>query len=107
MKAIRLQTNYRSDPLGIDDPAPRLSWNCEGGVKQHAYRVRARDEAGNTLFDSGKVETDRMNCRYAGAPLKSGQRIMWFVTLWDGETEEVSETAWSEMGLTCTVQQNI
>ena len=99
MKAIRLQTNYRTNPLGIDDPAPHLSWNCEGGVKQHAYRVQARDEAGNTVFDSGKVETDRMNCRYAGAPLKSGQRIMWFVTLWDGETEEVSGTAWFEMGL--------
>ena len=98
MKATGLQTNYRVNPLGIDDPMPRLSWKCEGGIKQEAFRVIARDEAGNTLFDSGKVESSSMHCRYEGS-VKTAQRINWNVTLWEGETEETSEEAWFEMGL--------
>ena len=92
-KAVHLRTDYRIDPLGLDNTTPRLSWSCEGGVKQHAFRVIASEESGSTVFDSGTVESDRMNCRYAGNPLKSGQTIRWNVTLWDGESEETSEDA--------------
>lgn len=99
MKAIDLKTNYRFNPLGIDDPAPLLSWKCEGGIKQRFFQIIARDESGNVVFDSGKVESDRMKCSYAGRPLKSGERITWQVSLWDGETEEASEKTWFEMGL--------
>lgn len=99
MKAIHLQTNYRMNPLGIDDPAPRMSWKCEGGIRQEAFRVIARDEAGNTLFDSGKVESGSMHCRWAGEKLVSFRRIFWRVTLWEGETAETSDEAWFEMGL--------
>lgn len=98
MKAIGLQTNYRVNPLGMDDPAPHLSWKCEGGIRQEAFRVIAWDENGKTVFDSGKVESERMNCRYEGV-LKTAQRITWQVTLWEGETEETSDKAWFEMGL--------
>lgn len=33
MKAIRLKTEYLKNPCGIDFTAPRLLWNCEGGVQ--------------------------------------------------------------------------
>lgn len=99
MKAIRLKTDYRYDPLGIDDLTPRFTWNCEGGVKQTAYRLVA-EENGNILFDSGKVETDAMHCTYAGETLRSRQRVNWSVRIWDENgNDEVSETAWFEMGL--------
>ncbi len=99
MKAIHLRTDYRQEPLGLDNPKPLLSWHCEGGTKQQAFRVLARDEAGNLVFDSGKVESDTMKCRYAGDCLKSAQRITWQVTLWEGERSETSEETWFEMGL--------
>ena len=51
MKAIRLRTEYLTDPLGIDIPHPRLMWNCEGGTKQTAYRIVTEK------WDSGKVES--------------------------------------------------
>ena len=99
MRAIQLHTNYLKNPLGLDDRTPLLRWRCEGGTRQDAYRVVARDEAGTIVFDSGKAESDRMHCRYAGAALKTGQRITWNVTLWEGDREEISEDAWFEMGL--------
>ncbi len=99
MKAIDLQTNYRTNPLGIDDPAPLFRWKCDGGTKQQAYRVLAREERGQVVFDSGKVESDRMGCAYQGTKLKTGQKITWNVTLWEGDTEDVSEDAFFEMGL--------
>ena len=99
MKAIRLRTDYLENPLGLDNPTPLLRWKCEGGVKQDAFRVVARDEDGGVVFDSGKVMSDRMNCRYAGTAPKSAQRIIWNVTLWEDEREESSEDAWFEMGL--------
>ncbi len=39
MKAIRLRTDDLKNPLGLGDAAPRFSWNCQGGVRQTAYRI--------------------------------------------------------------------
>ena len=39
---VGLETNAAAEPLGIDDPAPRLSWRLQArrrGVQQSAYRV--------------------------------------------------------------------
>ena len=56
MRAIRLKTEYLSAPIGIDILSPRLFWNCQGGLHQTAYRIQAKTEDGNLLWDSGKVE---------------------------------------------------
>ena len=66
MKAINLKTNYRRDPVGISDTAPFLSWQCEGGVKQTAYQIVALSE-GETVWDSGRVDTGKMHAAYGGA----------------------------------------
>lgn len=99
MKAIRLKTEYRFQPLGIDSLQPRFTWNCEGGVRQDAYRLIAR-ENGTVLFDSGRVASSAMHCVYAGAKLRSRQKVCWTVRIWD-ETgvETESEETWFEMGL--------
>lgn len=100
MQAINLKTNYRTNPLGIEGTALRFSWKCADGAKQTAYRIQVSDTEGRPLFDSGQVEGDRMNCLYAGEPLRSMQRAWWTVTLWDEAGEgAASEPAWFEMGL--------
>ncbi|MCL1819664.1 MAG: glycoside hydrolase family 78 protein [Oscillospiraceae bacterium] len=100
MKAVQLKTDYRHSPLGIDNQTPLFSWKCEGGIKQSAFRVLAKDESGTEIFDSGKVQTDSMRCRYSGNPLVSRQRVTWGVTLWDEKKrEEQSEIAAFDMGL--------
>ena len=100
MKAIRLQTEYLTEPLGLGITAPRLSWNCEGGVKQTAYRIVATRK-GEIVWDSGKVASSSMtHIAWGGQPLHSRERIEWTVTLWDENgAEGEAATSWFELGL--------
>ena len=99
MKAIRLRTEYLENPIGIDIRHPRLFWNCEGGVRQTAYRVVAKAD-GKVVFDSGKVASGSMHADFSGE-LTSRERVLWTVTLWDesGKEGEPSDTAFFETGL--------
>ena len=93
MKAIRLKTEYLTDPLGIDVRQPRLQWNCDGGVQQSAYQIVTEN------WDSGKVESASMHADYP-KELKSRERVNWRVRLWD-ENDQPGEwsEAFFEMGL--------
>ena len=100
MNAIRLQTEYLNEPLGLGNAQPRFYWNCEGGKTQTAYRIECvRDN--ETVWDSGKVQSASMtHIRYEGKPLKSRDLVTWRVTLWDeiGQEGESSESRF-ELGL--------
>ena len=98
MKAIRLKTEFLTDPIGVDFQHPLLTWNCEGGVKQTAYRIVAKIE-GATVWDSGKVESCSMKATYPKV-LHSRERVEWSVTLWDEcDREGEPSEAFFEMGL--------
>ena len=90
MKAIRLKTEFLFNPIGVDFKRPTLSWNCEGGVKQTAYRIVASSGNG-TVWDSGIVQSSSMRAVYPNE-LKSRERVEWTVTLWDENGKE-GETA--------------
>lgn len=110
-KAGRLRCEYRVDPLGIDETAPRLSWALESegrGQIQSAYRilVAASEEdleaEENLLWDSGRVESSRsVSIEYEGDKLRSGTHCVWKVRVWDGSRDpsHYSEPAVFEMGL--------
>ena len=83
MKAIRLKTEYLSDPVGIDITCPRLFWNCEGGHKQSAFEITATDDRGNILWSSGKIESNSMHCTWGGKTLVPKSKVIWKVRLWD------------------------
>jgi alpha-L-rhamnosidase len=84
-----LKCEYRIDPLGLDERAPRLSWTLdsgERGQKQSAFRVLvARSEGDleseeNLLWDSGRVESGRsVGVEYEGEALRSRSRCLWKV----------------------------
>ncbi len=93
MKAIRLKTEHLFDPIGVDFTAPQLFWNCEGGKKQTAYQIAAADDAGNTLWDSGRVESGSMCAAWAGKPVPPETKALWRVRLWD---ENGAAGDWSE-----------
>ena len=98
MKAVDLLCEYLKDPIGIDIQNPRLTWKCEGGMTQTAYRIVATTD-GVPVWDSGKVPASDMRAVYPH-PLVSRQRVDWTVTLWDEEDEEdESASAIFEMGL--------
>lgn len=101
MIAVRLKTEYLTNPIGMDIPAPRLFWNCEDGITQTAYQIVCRDENGKLLWDSGKTDEKTMRVVYAGENLKSRSRVIWQVRLWDenDKSDEWSEQAVFELGL--------
>ena len=99
MKAIDLKTEYLVNPVGIDIQKPCLMWNCEGGIKQSAYRIVAVS-GGKTVWDSGKVNSSSMRAEYPDC-LPSRRRMEWKVQLWDENDNagDWSETAFFETGL--------
>ncbi|MBR6321544.1 MAG: family 78 glycoside hydrolase catalytic domain [Lachnospiraceae bacterium] len=93
MRAIRLQTEYLMNPIGIDIASPNLYWNCESGIRQSAYEITAKKD-GETIWESGKVQSSRMTqVPYEGPALQSRDRIDWSVRLFD-ENDEPG--GWSE-----------
>ena len=83
MRAIRLKTEYLTNPIGIDIARPRLFWNCEDGIRQTAYEIYAADESGNLLWSSGKVASSSMRCSWDGKPVAPKAKVLWKIRLWD------------------------
>ena len=108
---VELRVDSVKTPLGIDDPAPRFSWQLQDparGAKQTAYEVLVATRAellgqGQTdVWDSGRTESDAsLNVRYEGAALQPSTRYFWRVKVWDavGKPYGESETGWWETGL--------
>jgi alpha-L-rhamnosidase len=105
----RLRTEYATNPVGIDEPSPRLSWMLHAdrrGTLQSAYEIRvatnASDLAGSPLWNSGKMTSgESVNRAYTGPALKPGQRYHWQVRAWDdqGRASDWSAPAYWETGL--------
>lgn len=108
---LNLRCEYRSNPLGIDTPQPRLGWMLRSDHRadfQAAYQVLTASnpkklaQGDADLWDSGKVMSgESIGVTYAGAPLRSGQRVWWKVRMWDaaGKVSAFSAPAWFEMAL--------
>ena len=108
---MRLRCEYLLNPLGIDEPHPRLFWQVNDPrrcVLQSAYRVlvasgsAALDEDRGDVWDTGKVESGRnIHIEYDGPCLEARRRYYWKVRTWDDEERPSpwSEVAWWEMGL--------
>jgi len=89
-----LRCEYLFNPIGIDAPAPRLSWllnDKRHGAVQQAYRVFVGTDSisvsngkGNS-WDSKRVESDRMLVTYSGSGLEPFTRYFWSVQIWDME----------------------
>ena len=107
---VHLQTEHRSNPLGMDAASPRFAWQSDSHAPnwmQQAYEIRiSTDEqtvrsGKGDIWDSGRVpSSDSIDVAYRGAPLHSQTRYCWTVRVWDnkGKVEE-SAPAWFETGL--------
>ncbi|MBM7567255.1 family 78 glycoside hydrolase catalytic domain [Paenibacillus sacheonensis] len=111
MHIYDLRVEYRNNPLGIDERAPRFSWKVAAGVRgwnQSACRIvvgrtpESVEQGAGEAWDSGRTSHAGIGpVIYAGEPLLTGCRYYWKVKVWDESwTEsEWSETAQWEMGL--------
>lgn len=106
-----LRCEYLNDPIGIDEPAPRLSWidvSSRRAATQTAYRIvvassRADLDRGvYDLWDSGQVSSsESTQIEYKGKELAAGQGAFWKVTTWDdaGNSVTSAQTGRWELGL--------
>ncbi len=105
VRVTHLEADLAVNPLGVDDPRPRLGWRLASEARaqrQTAWQVLVASSpeklaAGEgDLWDSGRVESDVATFhRYAGRPLVSSQTVHWKVRVWNG-TGEPSD--WSAPG---------
>ncbi|WP_295122723.1 alpha-L-rhamnosidase [uncultured Chitinophaga sp.] len=100
-----LQVEYAETPLGIDVARPRFSWQMQDvnnvrGLKQTAYRIVVKNEAGRVVWDSRQVTGDvSLNIEYAGLPLTATTRYNWALTVWDNRQTKHTAQSWFETGL--------
>lgn len=107
-KVEGLRTEHLSSPVGIDSPAPRLSWmltDPRKGACQLSYRIlvgtdKEEVEKGTgPVWDSGTVVSDECLVTYSGPALEPFTRYWWKVVLEDGAGRPVSsEAAFFETG---------
>jgi alpha-L-rhamnosidase len=99
----QLRSEDRSNPLGMDEPRPRLSWIIESDRRneiQTSYQVLVASTAESLasdrgdLWDSGRVSSDESaQVEYAGQKLQSQTRCFWKVRIWD---RDGNPSAWSQ-----------
>ncbi|MRG43684.1 Bacterial alpha-L-rhamnosidase [Chitinophaga sp. SYP-B3965] len=103
-QATNLQCEYRKDPLGINTPAPRLSWELSA-ASQQAYQVIVSDDpavAEGNIWNSGKVQSAAsIQIAFKGKKLDPAKTYYWKVKTWDAKGKETgwSNTAFWQMGL--------
>ena len=105
-----LRCEYLTDPAGIDETTPRLSWQVDSerrGALQTAYRIRVASSPARLrsnsidLWDSTRIESAQTgHVIYGGQPLTSRQHCYWQVEIWDEQGFCFrSATAYWSMGL--------
>lgn len=89
----KLQVEALDQPLGIEAPAPRFSWQLTGegrGISQSSYHILVASSkdllaAGKAdVWDSGEqLSAQSVDVPYGGRPLQSRQRCYWTVLVRD------------------------
>ena len=100
---VRLRCEYLDHPLGVDRPAPLLSWHLESparGEIPQAVQVLVASAAellGNDIgdfWDPGRIDAPALPAvEYRGEPLLSCARYFWKVRWWD---RQGAASPWSE-----------
>ncbi|MCP9236185.1 family 78 glycoside hydrolase catalytic domain [Lewinella sp. JB7] len=101
-----LRVEQGSEPLALETETPRFSWRMKAetdrrGVRQTAYRIRVRNEAGEEVWNSGKVADDEsLYVPYAGASLQPTTRYKWALEVWADNGETAANESFFETALT-------
>ena len=96
-----LQCEHLVNPLGIDVPNPRLSWQLNDpgmGAKQTAYQITvgmdsvALANGRGSIWDTGKILSDSILVTYSGSKLLPYTKYFWKVKSWDREEKPNSDS---------------
>ena len=110
LRVTSLTTDYKTNPLGIDNPVPQLSWIIQSdqmNTMQESYEIRAAQtpadlsKKSKQLWNSEIVASSQsIHIAYGGQALNSHQRVYWQVRVVDnhGKKSKWSDVAFFEMG---------
>lgn len=94
---------YQQNPLGLDTPHPRFTWNFAGdeaGFTQQAWQVDVATSpellrnGKPDVWTSGRVKSSDPLAVYGGStPLESHRTYYWSVTVWDGHGNRCAPSA--------------
>ena len=111
LEITQLKTEYSENPIGIDVPTPRFSWELSDtlrNVMQESYRIVVATQtdmlnpSSADVWNSGWVDSDQsVFVEYEGDELKSGTRYYWKVFVKDNHGREITskKDAFFETGL--------
>ena len=111
VSVAELRVDQVGEPLGIDNPQPRLSWQLRSSAnaeRQTAYEVLVASDPKRLrpgvadVWDSGRVASaDSVDVPWGGPALKSATRYHWTVRVWDsrGKESQWSSASWFETAL--------
>ena len=102
LRILDLQTEYRSNPIGLDEKKPAFSWKLQSdrsSVRQASCRIRVLRD-GCTVWDTGHLKTDQsVYHAYDGEPLAPQTRYQVRVDVCDNKGETASAEGLFETGL--------
>jgi alpha-L-rhamnosidase len=101
LKVQNLTCEYLTNPIAIENPAPKLSWQIKSlsnSTIQSAYNILVASslellkQNKGDYWNSGKVnENTSTHVIYKGKPLTSRTKLYWKVQVWDNH----NNSAWS------------
>ncbi len=109
-RAVTLNCEHLINPIGIDNPAPRFSWQI-ADKRQHAYQqayqlVVGKDSSAvaqgkGDMWETPKIAAADNLVTYGGKALQPFTKYYWAVRVWDlnGKACPLSETASFETGM--------
>jgi alpha-L-rhamnosidase len=107
---VGLKTEYLVNPIGLDNPNPRFTWqmaDARKGAKQTAYRILLSTDSmelfksSGQLWNTGWVKSERTLITYDGPLLKPFTKYYWQVELadQDGKQSRLLKAASFETGM--------
>jgi len=101
---VSLKSDYLENPIGVDNPNPRLSWKImddRQGARQVAFRLMVGTDSIEIIkgkpdmWDTGKLNSDNILVTYKGKNLEPFTRYYWKVIAWDRDGKENSSVVQS------------
>jgi alpha-L-rhamnosidase len=107
---VKLQCEHLVNPLGIDVPNPRISWQIDDprqGAKQTSFQILvdtdslAVVEGKGRIWNSRRIVSDSVLVTYSGQKLDPFTKYYWQVLTWDqdGKVSSGSRIASFETGM--------
>ncbi|PWS30231.1 alpha-L-rhamnosidase [Pedobacter paludis] len=99
-KIVNLKTEYLQNPIGIDNPSPRLTWQMQdsgNGAKQTSFRVLldtdslALTKSEGKIWNTGWVKSDQQLINYSGQLLKPFTKYFWRIEITDGNKKKTND----------------